>query len=379
MQQRGWDRHAVKLGAIARGDFIAEKLDNIRFHVKVKISGVSRNLELVQRSIVVVTRKMYRSICVAGAEHWAAGPTREQVALDEDVTRRHGIGAASAELAGKRPKLLTLAIKLDEMLATAASAGMVVASAGGVYSESARVRHGRGVDPELDGEGSDEDPADEEADGDGAGEGADGANDADDLEGGAEGGGGELAEGDPGAGGEGYVHASLPYMVRLDPGGFTLRRPKLGGHGVLGAGPFEDDLTPNSAIMMPIVNQDFSRGKTLEDVSHCAARWCRGVDQPGGRLPIVSDAPPGEIDCPMEAVSEDGRAGVPLLVDGNPSFQSLSWFSKPVIKLSRTYFAAGGWHLCKAALKHLCRLFDHLLVLTQNPHPPPPTPHTLPP
>ena len=61
MHKRGEEAHARKLGAIRRGDYIAERLDNVRFHVKVKIAGLSKNLELVQRSVQVYPKPHTRN------------------------------------------------------------------------------------------------------------------------------------------------------------------------------------------------------------------------------------------------------------------------------------------------------------------------------
>jgi len=52
-----------------------------------------------------------------------------------------------------------------------------------------------------------------------------------------------------------------------------------------------------------------------------------------------------------------------MYVDGKPATHAIKWFIPPEISISpRTYISAQGWHMCKAALKHLSRLMSHLIV-----------------
>ena len=165
---------------------------------------------------------MYQRLGVADANCWVQGPTRELVAVDEEVSERHSIGAASSALAGHRPGLLSLAIKLEEMLSAATAAGVEVKGVDEAsYLESARELRSRDEDT---GEGADDDAVDDEGEEDGVPAGAVDDAGEDKLVGEAD----VVPVAAPAPISSGR---SGPHAVRLDAGGFTVRRAKLGGRG----------------------------------------------------------------------------------------------------------------------------------------------------
>jgi len=246
---------------------------------------------------------------------------------------RLSIEGASRALASKLDPLLDLAITVDSLLPRAGDVTLLLDGGEELYSESLRVDRG------SDGEDPDSDDDDVPSGGGGGGDegsGSDGVGGAAPV---------PLREGTSGEGAE-------QYTVSIDAGGmgFTIRRRKLGG-----SEPGTSDLSPNNAIMMPIIDKDFSQGKTVEFVSWEAGRWVNKLV----RLAAEDGVPDDEIDCPMATAG----VRVPVLVDGKPALQALLCEVEPAIDISEfTYFSAGGWHTVKATMKHLCRLFAHLLT-----------------
>jgi len=309
---------------LRRGDFLVERLDNIRFSVRVKITGESRNLELTQRSVQVVSREHYRALGVGSVACWNDGPSREEVRQDDSIFEGFTTKAAARHLMAKYDSLLTLALELGPMVQD--SQEMLVAEDSPdeePFKESRRgSRHEDMADDDLS---DDEDLSD------------DVIPEADDapLHG------NDAAE---------TVTAQPDNRWRIDRSGtsFILRRRKTGAR-VCGS----SDLKSNNAMMMPILDRDFSKGQTLEAVSFTASQWraqlmAKDVDD---------DWQDGEVDCPLES------ARVPLLVDGKPCYQAQLHYVHPRISIARdTFFSCGGWHLVKVARKHKCRLFEWLLL-----------------
>jgi hypothetical protein len=147
MARRGRAAHLEKLARIRSGDVLGVRLDNIRFRSNVKISGKSTNLELTQRSISVVTRKMYRALKVNHAGAWRNGRTRDEASLDAELRARMTTVPGSALLSLQRAPLLNLMLDVEAMLTEAQARGIEVGGVPGVMSESGRPLDDRDADP----------------------------------------------------------------------------------------------------------------------------------------------------------------------------------------------------------------------------------------
>jgi len=345
MQKRGLQLHAAWKSRIKSGDFFCERLDNIRFAKRVKPTGKSRNLELTQRSAQIVSRQEYRALGVAAAHFWVPGPTREQVASDVAKVARFSTEAACEQLNPKYDSLLCVSLKLVKLSGTDTPAEALQRAALVEDELGASTRSRRSSDD------SDADSDDELLE----------ANNGDDvsesLVGEAGDGHANLPEaevcddeGGGGADGRGVtVYGSLWRVERVGDG-FILRRKKEGER-LSGS----SDLAPNNAVMMPILEKDFSKGETLEFASFTASKWRDVVMQQAQD----DDFQAGEVQCPLKL----RHVQVPLLVDGKPCYQAQLYYVLPAIRIEEnTFFSLGGWHLVNVARKHKCRLFELFIV-----------------
>ena len=157
-----------------------------------------------------------------------------------------------------------------------------------------------------------------------------------------------------GGGAEGGMRHSGDFTLEIRAGCIRVRRPKRGMRD-----PSANDLAANNAIMMPVIRDDFAKGTTVEEGARQAGRWCDKQIHEETRGPIDPEWEEGEVERPL---AEPG-VSVPVLSNGKPSFQSLTAHVPPPIKIhKKAYYSTGGWHTVKAMFKHLCRLFDHLII-----------------
>ena len=351
--KRGQARYQEKLRSIPRGAYLAFALDNIRWRVHTKIWGDNRNLEFTQQSIRVFRREDYRRLGVADAKCWKRGPSREEVARNEALCSRLTTELACLHLVTREKGKLELGLDLQEVEFGAADTS----------------RQSPGEEPLL----SRADPACREDDDPVLPDDADDVVNEEDLEGDAldsdhaQDKGDEGRENDVGrknssmSGDE--ENMGLPTAGeredRWQIGPAHKNRPRTVYRVKRGKVIKSTSALGQDVIMCPIVRKDFSKGETLRELSHQAEAWTRALM----KLPQDSDFTEGQIDCPLHGEDQDVQhVRLPILVDGKPAIQAITASPSEQLQASRTFFSAQGWHTCKAALKHLCRLFEHLIV-----------------